>query len=102
VPTIAGGLDVAPVGLGQTRHDGQADPAAGHTLRGVATPKTLEDVGQLIRGDADAVVLDHDLGYIPGPAHRQADPATGRGKLALLTHPWVPEQTIREHTPPPF
>jgi hypothetical protein len=21
---------------------------------------------------------------------------------ALLTHPWVPEQTIREHTPPPF
>jgi hypothetical protein len=22
--------------------------------------------------------------------------------LALLTHPWVPEQTIRGHTPPPF
>jgi DNA invertase Pin-like site-specific DNA recombinase len=22
--------------------------------------------------------------------------------VALLTHPWVPEQTIREHTPPPF
>jgi hypothetical protein len=21
---------------------------------------------------------------------------------ALLTHPWVPEQTIRGHTPPPF
>jgi hypothetical protein len=24
------------------------------------------------------------------------------GFQALLTHPWVPEQTVREHTPPPF
>ena len=30
--------------------------------------------------------------------------AAGVGRVfgALLTHPWVPEQTIRGHTPPPF
>jgi len=31
-----------------------------------------------------------------------ADEGLTKAKRALLTHPWVPEQTIRGHTPPPF
>ena len=42
---------------------------------------------------------------VTGTTERYLESA-GQAKLdlfmALLTHPWVPEQTIRGHTPPPF
>jgi hypothetical protein len=66
-----------------------------------------EDVGVCMRDALDeaveaepAQVVGHLGGAVGGAELPGNEPA--KAFVALLTHPWVPEQTVREHTPPPF
>ena len=50
----------------------------------------------------DAVAARQPLGRQVAHPHRPGVVRPHEHFQALLTHPWVPEQTVREHTPPPF
>src|SRR5690606_8144753 len=70
-------------------HDRQPEPepAESSSDRGVALLEPIEDVRQQLRPDADARVLDRDLGFGAEVPHADADRAALRGELDR-----VPEQ----------
>jgi hypothetical protein len=69
------------VGLGEFGGHGQADAGARRAGRGAAAPEPLEDVRQLIGGDARAGVGDGELRTVGGRAGGEDDVPAGWGEL---------------------
>ena len=76
-------VDGAAVGFDGAADDGEAEAGAfdGLAMVFVATEEAFEDEGDVVRGDADAVVAEGEGALVPGPAAREAN---GQGATGVF------------------
>ena len=76
-------VDGAAVGFDGAADDGEAEAGAfdGLAVVFVATEEAFEDEGDVVRGDADAVVAEGEGALVPGPAAREAN---GQGATGVF------------------
>ena len=81
-------LDLSFVSGGDRAREREAQPAALLVARPgpIGAPEAVEDVGQVGRGDPNAVVRDRYYGASVAAFSRNLDPAASRGVLGGVIH----------------